>query len=78
MSEQSELRVARMLTGGEPLSLRELLDGGMCVIAADGRNFGSRRSRWVQRWRNWWMPDCAARLQRGRERKAKHERPGRF
>lgn len=37
MIERSGLRVARLLTGGEPLSLRGLPDGGMCVIAADGR-----------------------------------------
>lgn len=37
MIERAELRVARTLTGGEPLSLRGLPDGGMCVIAADGR-----------------------------------------
>lgn len=37
MIERSELRVARLLTGGEPLSLRGLPDGGLCVIAADGR-----------------------------------------
>lgn len=37
MIERAELRVARALTGGEPLSLRGLPDGGMCVIAADGR-----------------------------------------
>ena len=37
MIERSELRVARVLTGGEPLSLRGLPDGGLCVIAADGR-----------------------------------------
>jgi hypothetical protein len=37
MIERPELRVARALTGGEPLSLRGLPDGGMCVVAADGR-----------------------------------------
>lgn len=37
MSEACELTVARRLTGSEPLSYRLLPDGGLCVIAADGR-----------------------------------------
>ena len=37
MSEAYELTVARKLTGSEPLSYRLLPDGGLCVIAADGR-----------------------------------------
>ncbi len=37
MNECCELTIARKLTGGEPLSYRLMPDGGLCVIAADGR-----------------------------------------
>ena len=37
MTDEKGARIADRLTGGKALSHRWLPDGGMCVIAADGR-----------------------------------------